>query len=122
MTFSQSFDAWSFPSGHAFLAVTLFGAIALTARRVLVRRRALALTCALLATSVGLSRVILGVHWLSDVIAGAVLGLCWVSFVYLVDEAVRARETAVRAGIRARAQQPEKQSQRKLRKKRISAA
>lgn len=59
----------SFPSGHAcnaFMTATLF------ADRF--RRKRYALYC--LATVVALSRIYLGVHYPSDVLAGAALGLC----------------------------------------------
>ena len=63
----------SFPSGHAaFAAVTavlLVGLLVPTGRRV-----GPALLAATLALVMGLSRIYLGVHWLSDVIAGFSVG------------------------------------------------
>ena len=67
----------SFPSGHSANAMMLYVTLALT----LVedpRRRAFWLAAALaLAFVIGLSRVMLGVHWPSDVIAGWSFGLLW---------------------------------------------
>jgi undecaprenyl-diphosphatase len=68
----------AFPSGHAtdaaafFLATSLVLSITTTQRRSM--RVLLVATGALLAGLVGVSRLVLGVHWLSDVIAGWALG------------------------------------------------
>ncbi|MGH9368235.1 MAG: phosphatase PAP2 family protein [Thermoanaerobaculia bacterium] len=73
--------SWSFPSGHATLATAFFGGLAAVVFHV-TRRRAVRATAvasaALAAGSVSLSRVYLGVHWLTDVAAGALVGLFWV--------------------------------------------
>jgi undecaprenyl-diphosphatase len=68
----------SFPSGHAansmILCLTLALALASDTRR-----RYLALCAALLISFlIGLSRVMLGVHWPSDVIGGWAFGMLWV--------------------------------------------
>lgn len=76
----------SFPSGHSAAAAACWAAIAL----VLARRRpfgprivagcvAVFIACAVAAT-----RVLLGVHWLTDVIAGVVVGWAWFAFVTVV--------------------------------------
>ena len=70
----------SFPSGHATLSATVYltlGAlIAHFAQRP--RVRVYALTAAvLLAITVGCSRVYLGVHWPTDVLAGWCVGSAW---------------------------------------------
>ncbi|GAA5112985.1 phosphatase PAP2 family protein [Alloalcanivorax gelatiniphagus] len=59
----------SYPSGHATAAATSAVAIALV-----VRRRAVTAAMAVLAVSVAASRVLLGAHYPSDVVAGALLG------------------------------------------------
>ena len=69
----------SFPSGHSSTAAAFFAAAAL----LLGRRRSPALRAWLAAGAVGIavavasSRVLLDVHWLSDVIAGLLLGWAW---------------------------------------------
>ncbi|MFK8083917.1 MAG: phosphatase PAP2 family protein [Granulosicoccus sp.] len=65
----------SFPSGHAARAVLVFGLLALFFSHGRTRQtRTIALLIAVtLSTSVAASRVFLGVHWVSDVLAGAVL-------------------------------------------------
>jgi undecaprenyl-diphosphatase len=69
----------SFPSGHTTDATAFFVALAIVVAVVVVRSvrlRALIVTgAALLAAAVGASRLELGVHWPTDVIAGFALGL-----------------------------------------------
>ena len=60
-------DAFSFPSGHTMNAFAIATVLAL-------RFPALSPGLLLLATSVGASRVVLGLHFASDVWAGAALG------------------------------------------------
>ncbi len=73
-------DTWgtSFPSGHAMASAILYGFLA-TMAWVFIRgrkRRATAtLALVLTAVLVGLSRVYLGAHWLSDVVGGWAAGL-----------------------------------------------
>ena len=69
----------SFPSGHSATAAALYAAVALVlARRRAPRTRALiAGVAAAVAVAVACSRVMLGVHWLSDVIAGLAFGWAW---------------------------------------------
>ena len=62
----------SFPSGHAMVAAAAAIACALVVRRRVVWVGAVAFTIVIAAT-----RVLLGVHWLSDVVVGAVLGAAW---------------------------------------------
>jgi membrane-associated phospholipid phosphatase len=69
----------SFPSGHASTAASFYAALALVlARGRSARVRALLVGAAgALAVAVAVSRVLLDVHWLSDVIAGVLLGWAW---------------------------------------------
>ncbi|HJU46823.1 MAG TPA: phosphatase PAP2 family protein, partial [Gaiellaceae bacterium] len=68
----------SFPSGHAVGAVAVLCLAALLLAPGGRRTRLLALA-AVLALGVGASRVVLGVHWTSDVVAGWAFGLAWVA-------------------------------------------
>jgi undecaprenyl-diphosphatase len=68
----------AFPSGHATDAAAFFLAAAFTIGITITRRRweqaVLIASGALIAGLIGLSRLVLGVHWLSDVVAGWTLG------------------------------------------------
>jgi undecaprenyl-diphosphatase len=71
----------SFPSGHATTAISLYGMLAFFLYRHLKQkgqRRAILLLAAVLITLIGFSRIYLGVHFLSDVVAGFLLGAMWV--------------------------------------------
>jgi len=69
----------SFPSGHAFSSLVTYSVILIALHPVLsVRvRRWLWLVLVVLVLAIGVSRLLLGVHFLSDVIAGYVLGVAW---------------------------------------------
>jgi undecaprenyl-diphosphatase len=84
----------SFPSGHALVAMSFFGGVAaVTARRTPRRSLKIAIWgAALVATLlVGLSRIYLGVHYPSDVIAGYGVGLLWVGVVAATDRRISHR-------------------------------
>jgi membrane-associated phospholipid phosphatase len=69
----------SFPSGHTSTAAALWAAVALVAWRWW-GRRSLAPLAGLavgIAVAVAASRVLLDVHWLTDVVAGLALGWAW---------------------------------------------
>lgn len=66
-------DGYGFPSGHAVGAVLAWGGLA-GALRVWSRRRRVAVAATLVALA-AISRVALGVHYLTDVVGGIVVGL-----------------------------------------------
>ena len=70
---------YSFPSGHAFSAVVVYGLIAYwLSRKADMKRRILIWTAAvILMAIVGVSRVYLGQHYPTDVIGGYFAGSCW---------------------------------------------
>jgi undecaprenyl-diphosphatase len=86
----------SFPSGHSTMAAAAYLTLGLLASQFVSRRRlkVLFISVAMFVTAaVGVSRVYLGVHWPSDVLAGWAIGLawallCWVVAVWLQDHGV----------------------------------
>jgi undecaprenyl-diphosphatase len=69
----------SFPSGHTAFATAVFG---LAALMLIARGRWLAALGALaIVAAMGPSRLLLGVHWTSDVLAGYAVGLAWLTLV-----------------------------------------
>jgi membrane-associated phospholipid phosphatase len=96
----------SFPSGHSSTAASFYAALALIlARRRSARVRALLAGAAgAIAVGVASSRVLLDVHWLSDVIAGVMLGWAWFALCAIafggrrLSFAVPLKEAAAEAG------------------------
>ncbi|RYG62415.1 phosphatase PAP2 family protein, partial [bacterium] len=71
-------SGYSFPSGHAVLGTAFYGTLAVLAWVHLVDRPwrwPVTITLAALPPFIDLSRIYLGAHWLSDVIAGSAVGL-----------------------------------------------
>ncbi len=84
----------SFPSGHSLMAAVTYLTLAVMLARVEKRGRirAFYMLCAgLLTVLVGVSRVYLGVHWPSDVLAGWTLGAAWALGVWIVARALARR-------------------------------
>jgi undecaprenyl-diphosphatase len=80
----------SFPSGHASGAVVTFGLLAtLASERWPNRRRELWAIALALVLAIAASRVVLNVHFLTDVPAGLGLGLAWLAVALLLRDAVR---------------------------------
>jgi membrane-associated phospholipid phosphatase len=73
------FSGKSFPSGHATAAAATYAAFALLfgIRRSLNTKAMCAGSAAAIAVLIAGTRVLLGVHWLTDVVAGLVLGWAW---------------------------------------------
>ncbi len=83
-TVGTSYATSSFPSGHVASAVTLYGSIALliALKRSAAVRTGLLVVVAAIATTVALCRMYTGFHYLSDSIAGALVGAVWLTVVY----------------------------------------
>jgi undecaprenyl-diphosphatase len=77
----------SFPSGHATLSAIVFltlGALASSSRKRNVERAYIMGVAAVMTLLVGLSRVALGVHWATDVLAGWVFAALWAAACLLI--------------------------------------
>ena len=84
----------SFPSGHTLNATVVAGVVAyllvLHVRRLLGRVATIA-AAAVFAVTMGLSRVYLGHHWLTDVVVAWTLGLTWLAVVVVAHQVYLAR-------------------------------
>lgn len=75
---------YSFPSGHALIALSLYGFLAyifLRERRHAVTRIIVFFLAVFVIAGVGISRIYLGVHWPSDVIGGYLLAAIWLTVI-----------------------------------------
>jgi membrane-associated phospholipid phosphatase len=77
---------YSFPSGHSVAAASCWSAVALVFGRDRPKwvRALLSSLAAFIAVCVAASRALLGVHWLTDVIAGLALGWGWFMIVAIL--------------------------------------
>lgn len=79
---------WSFPSGHASAAMAVYGTACYLVWRLAPRawRGACVAVGAALVMAVGLSRILLQVHFASDVVAGFAISLAWMALCIAVVE------------------------------------
>jgi len=78
----------SFPSGHALLATVAYLTLGAMLAQAMKKRRLKAYVigwAVALAMIVGLSRIYLGVHWTSDVLAGWSLGAAWAMSCWIIE-------------------------------------
>ena len=86
--------SYSFPSGHASVAVAFYafvGYLLIRLSRTWPSRARLFVATALLVLLIGLSRILLGVHYLSDVWAGFLVGTMWLIVGVSINEWLTAR-------------------------------
>jgi undecaprenyl-diphosphatase len=83
---------YSFPSGHTLSAVVFYGGVALVVWSLFGRRAGLATVgvAAIIALAVGVSRIYLGYHFLTDVVGAILAGIAWL---LIVGAAFRAQPT-----------------------------
>ena len=86
-------QAFSFPSGHAMVAAAFYLYIGYLAWRLLPGRwRYICATLlVLVAFTIGLSRLYLGVHYLTDVVAGYIAGIAWTDSVIIAGHVLGRR-------------------------------
>ena len=94
---------YSFPSGHSMGSLIGYGMLAYLVAH-FVRRRGIDLlvgACAgVLVLSIGFSRLYLGAHYLSDVLAGFAAGIVWLAANIIALEASAPRPVAANVGAR----------------------
>jgi undecaprenyl-diphosphatase len=86
--------SYSFPSSHATMSLICYGTLAyfcVLALRTWRARTAVVFGVALLVLLIGFSRMYLGVHYFSDVIAGFASGGIWLSTLITASEILRRR-------------------------------
>ena len=85
---------YSFPSGHATISIALYGFLAYMAirfsQKFIHQVRILSLTI-LLCLLIGLSRIVLNEHYLSDVMGGFLVGTLWLTIAISMMEWLTAR-------------------------------
>src|SRR5207237_8960502 len=89
-------SGYSFASGHTIGATLLYGQLALFILPLIKRRHRRALviaTTTVLILSVGFSRIALGAHYLTDVLAAIFFGSSWLMFCLITGRLMRRRSS-----------------------------
>lgn len=95
--FGMAPHSYSFPSGHAMCAFCFYGVLAglLSARtKPLVWRLLIWVAATALVIAIGLSRIYLGVHYPSDVVAGYLAATVWVGMIIVLDHLRKMRKNS----------------------------
>ena len=93
----------SFPSGHTLNTTAIMAVVAYLTCLLVYRawvRSAVVLACGTFALAMGVSRVFLGHHWFTDVLAAWALGLAWAGMVILAHRVFRTvRQVRAKVGL-----------------------
>ncbi|MDQ6765554.1 MAG: phosphatase PAP2 family protein [Verrucomicrobiota bacterium] len=87
-------SSWGFPSGHTMGSTLFYGFLALLAATAIQHWRLRAvpfLSAAVMVAAVGWSRIYLGAHYLSDVLAAIAAGAAWLSLCWTAVDIFRRR-------------------------------
>lgn len=92
---------FSFPSAHAMVSAAFYGYLIYLCTLFLKKpwKQICAALLALLVAFIGVSRIYLGVHYASDVLAGLLIGAAWVILFVLFMEKIRGNRASVRAHV-----------------------
>ena len=85
-------SGYSFPSGHATISIIFFSVMIYSFKDYLknvILKKSFIIANIIIFLLIGFSRIYLGVHWLSDVIAGFALGLFWLTFLVLLFKLIK---------------------------------
>ena len=100
---------YSFPSGHAITAIVYVSLLIYSFKddfkNKTVKYMLITLASAFFI-AVGISRIVLHVHWFSDVLAGMALGLFWFMLVVLVERSITGLVPAVKVETKKAASKP----------------
>ncbi len=94
--YSAYFSGASFPSGHSLMSAVTYLTLGALLARSQERRRLKAyflLVAIFLTLAVGVTRVYLGVHWPTDVLAGWTAGAVWALLCWLLARRLQSRRT-----------------------------
>ncbi len=86
--------SYGFPSGHTMGSTLLYGLLALIALRFvrpLAWRIAIFAVAIIMIALVGLSRIYLGAHYLTDVLGAIAIGIAWLTFAWTTTDTFRKR-------------------------------
>ena len=89
---------YSFPSGHAMVSMVIYGVIGYLLATTFPKWRGLIISAtAILILGIGFTRLYLGVHWPTDVIAGYAAGIVWLVACIFSLEVWQARRSVTQA-------------------------
>lgn len=90
--FEVQATGYSFPSGHAMISLVFYGLLLYYIKRQINNDKIRLMFSALVVTfiiMIGLSRIILNVHYLSDVLSGFLFGFIMLEVAILIDSKIR---------------------------------
>ncbi|MFC5284959.1 phosphatase PAP2 family protein [Pedobacter alpinus] len=91
-------DFTSFPSGHAMSAITFYGFIIYLSYLLIKKywlKYSVIIICCLMVLLIGFSRVYLGVHYPSDILAGYFAGIAWLMFCIIILNLITLRKLKI---------------------------
>ena len=95
--FGSDPTSYSFPSGHALFSLCFFGMLAILVGRAApsnVVKAGLWIATGLLVLTIGATRIYLGVHYPSDVLAGYLVAIALVAIILAAERCLRSEKTA----------------------------